>query len=113
MRAWELPGFPHAKIRRFAWRDIDRHIQFKDGEWSESPFDPMRHANYLQVEFHQTDWELYVEPKKTRKVKMYMPLFHDRNDSRMYTTGAVFEDKSQCSTLLLAGWTEIEVEVSE
>jgi len=67
MKSYEIPGFPHVKIRRTTW-NLSSYIRLVDNRWSDDSDEPIEKTTLFQL-FSQDDWFPYQEPKK--KVKMW------------------------------------------
>lgn len=106
-RAWELEGFPHAKIIN---SHCDRYISFVGDHWTDSLGCI---ANKMQGAFNQKIWTLWSPPKEKKKVTLYAPIrLLKAVTGDFYVLGSYESRKAYYdSGLSIVGWREIVVEV--
>ncbi len=118
MRAWEIDFWNcGAKIRREDWPDGEYIVFEALGNGKDGWHNKTKKEQWVEISNSlccHDDWELYVEPAKTRKVKMYAPVRRYDHMGEFFLLGTYDSKKVASSGLAqVVGWHEIEVEVTE
>lgn len=106
MRAWDIPNWNNGEwIKKdyctTPWR-------FNGNSWEYHFASEILVHESGPTNLHHTDWSAWDEPKKTRKVKMYAPVYH--NGHGYYNLGE-YRNTAPKIEETVVGRHEIEVEV--
>lgn len=106
-RAWELEGFPHAKITKRGWHQEEWISNCRE-VWIDQRGQPCEH--YTQ-QFHVPVWTLWFPPKEKKKVTMYQPIYRSSEGGYWLSARWLSTKENFADPKLIVGWREIVVEV--